>query len=184
MNAPLSDSQTTAIDWPADIHAALGAHGITQVCHVPDAGHARLIELCNSDNTMQTVTLTTEEEGVAMLLGSWLGGARGALLMQSSGSGNVVNMMGLARTCRFPLLMLITMRGEWGEFNPWQNPMGQATRPVLEAMGSTVLNVDNADAVSETVHAAAGLAFGGQQAVAVTLSQRLIGAKAFQDDSQ
>ena len=174
----------TGPDWPADIHAALKAHNVGQVCHVPDAGHARLIELCTADPDMDCVTLTTEEEGVAMLLGGWLGGVRGALLMQSSGAGNIANMLGLARTCRYPALMLITMRGEWGEFNPWQNPMGQACRPVLEAMGAAVHDVRDADAGGETVNAAAALAFGGQQAVAVTLSQRLIGAKAFKDDAQ
>ena len=168
-------------DWPDDIYRTLKAHDVRQVCHVPDAGHARLIDLCNADAGMCTTTLTTEEEGVALWLGAWLGGERGALLMQCSGTGNIVNMLGLSRTCRFPLLMLVTMRGEWGEFNPWQVPMGQATRPVLEAMGTTVHDVTEAQAVGPTVDAAAGLAFSGLHPVAVTLSQQLIGTKTFED---
>lgn len=174
-------STSPGSDWPDDIFQALKAHDVHQVCHVPDAGHARLIKMCTADTEIRTTTLTTEEEGVALLLGAWLGGKRGALLMQCSGTGNIVNMLGLARTCRFPLLMLVTMRGEWGEFNPWQIPMGQATRPVLEAMGTTVHNVTDKQAVGPTVDAAAGLAFSGLHPVAVTLSQQLIGTKTFED---
>ena len=103
-----------------------------QVGYVPDAGHTRLIERCCADPDIRDVVLTTEEEGVALAAGAWLGGQRAALLMQSSGVGNCVNMFSLARTCRFPLLMLITMRGEWEEFNPWQVPMGSIVEPVLK----------------------------------------------------
>ncbi len=60
-----------------------------------------------------------------MLAGAWLGGVRGVLLMQSSGVGNCVNLLSLVQECRFPLLMIVTMRGEWGETNPWQVPMGR-----------------------------------------------------------
>jgi sulfopyruvate decarboxylase TPP-binding subunit len=84
---------------------------------------------------MRAVVLTTEEEGVALLAGAWLGGQRGALLMQSSGVGNCINMLSLPKICRLPLLMIVTMRGEWGEFNPWQVPMGRATPAVLELSG-------------------------------------------------
>ena len=75
-------------DWPDAIHALLKQHGIRQVALVPDAGHARLIRLCLADAAMEVVSLTTEEEGVALLLGAWLGGDKGVLLMQSSGVGN------------------------------------------------------------------------------------------------
>ena len=71
---------------------------------------------------------------VAMLAGAWLGGERGALLMQSSGAGNCINMLGMINECRFPLLMILTMRGHWGEFNPWQVPMSHATVPSLSAI--------------------------------------------------
>jgi hypothetical protein len=71
--------------------------------------------------------LTTEEEGIALAAGAWLGGQRAVLLMQSSGVGNCINMLSLPVNCRMPFLTLVTMRGEWGEFNPWQVPMGTAT---------------------------------------------------------
>ena len=114
-----------------------------------------------------------------MLAGAWLGGERGVLLMQSSGTGNCINMLGLAAECRFPLLMLVTMRGHWGEFNPWQVPMSQATAPALAAMGVLVHHVDEAARVGETVDAGARLAFHTGRSVAVLISQRIIGAKQF-----
>ena len=117
---------------------------IRQVGYVPDAGHARLIERCKADNDIRDVVLSTEEEGVALAAGAWLGGQRSALLMQSSGVGNCINMLSLINTCRFPFLTFITMRGEWAEFNPWQVPMSQATEPVLTAMGVKVYRVDSA----------------------------------------
>src|SRR5438309_3037537 len=123
------------IDWPAAIHSALKSQRVRQVSYVPDAGHKRLIELCHSDRGMIALPLTSEEEGIGLAAGAWLGGERSALLMQSSGVGNCVNALTLAATCGFPLLMLVTMRGETGERNPWQVPMGQATPEALRLAG-------------------------------------------------
>ena len=128
--------------WPLEIYEVLKAAGVRQVAYVPDAGHSQLIKACHADRNMRAVCLTTEEEGVAMLSGAWLGGERGVLLMQSSGVGNCINMLSMVNECRFPLLMIVTMRGHWGEFNPWQVPMSQATAPSLAATGVTVLSVD------------------------------------------
>jgi sulfopyruvate decarboxylase alpha subunit len=175
----MNDAAAVTIDWPAAIHRQLKAWDVRQVAHVPDAGHKRLIELCQADNAIEVVPLTTEEEGVALLAGAWLGGQRGALLMQSSGVGNCVNMLSLPRVCRLPLLMIVTMRGEWGEFNPWQVPMGRNTEAVLELCNVLCFRADTADAVEPTVTAAARMAFEGPQATAVLLSQKLIGAKSF-----
>jgi sulfopyruvate decarboxylase alpha subunit len=163
--------------WPGEIFACLKSHRVRQVCYVPDAGHARLIGMAHADAAMQATVLTTEEEGVALAAGAWLGGDRTALLMQSSGVGNCVNMLSLMTVCRFPLLTLVTMRGEWAEFNPWQVPMGQATPAVLAQMGVTVLRVRHAEEAAEVVDAAAALAFDGDQQVAVLISQRMIGRK-------
>jgi len=165
------------------VHQALSRLGFGVVGFVPDAGHKRLIELCQADARMRTVVLSTEEEGVGLATGAWLGGAKTVLLMQSSGVGNIVNALATARECRIPLLILVTMRGEFGEFNPWQMPMGQATPEVLRAMGVTVRSVDAAADVAETVDAAARIAFGGYAAAAVLISQRVIGIKSFQEQA-
>jgi sulfopyruvate decarboxylase alpha subunit len=165
--------------WPHETFQKLKAAAIKQVAYVPDAGHSELIRLCHADSDMRTVSLTTEEEGIAMLAGAWLGGDRGVLLMQSSGVGNCINMLSLNEECRIPLLALVTMRGDWGEFNPWQVPMGQSTANMLELAGVCVYRVDAATAIADTVCAAAKLAFDSSRAVAVLISQRVIGTKDF-----
>ena len=165
--------------WPNQIHHIFRAQRMRQIAYVPDSGHKRLIELVRADRQMRAVPLTTEEEGVALATGAWLGGERCVLLLQSSGVGNCINMLGMTAECRIPLLMLVTMRGQWGEFNPWQMPMAQATAPVLAAMGVVVQPVEHADEVAETVAAAGQLAFNTCRTVAVLISQRIIGAKAF-----
>ena len=175
------DDPSSLPGWPEQIYRVLQDVGIRQVAYVPDAGHMRLIDLCASDTNIRTVVLTTEEEGVAMLAGAWLGGQRGALLMQSSGVGNCINMLSLPVICHMPLLMIVTMRGDWGEFNPWQIPMGQGTRPSLEAMGVIVNKVDEPDLVASTVQGAAHLAFNTWKPVAVLIGQRVLGAKNFKE---
>jgi sulfopyruvate decarboxylase alpha subunit len=152
-------------------------NGVRQVGFVPDAGHARLIDRCRADDEIRDVVLTTEEEGVALAAGAWLGGERATLLMQSSGLGNCINMFSLARTCRFPLLMFITMRGEWEEFNPWQVPMGSIVDPVLKLCEAEVYRVNVPEDVAGAAERAIQQAFGNERIAAVILSQQLIGRK-------
>ena len=166
-------------DWPQEAFRVLNNAGVGLVGYVPDGGQKRLIELCHANAGMRTVVLSTEEEGIGLAAGAWLGGMRSALLMQSSGVGNCINVLGMVRECRFPLLMLVTMRGEFGEFNPWQVPMGSATPAVLKDAGALVHRADSPDDVAEIVAYAASLAFDSRVPVAVLLSQRLIGAKVF-----
>ena len=165
--------------WQQGVYDALKASRITTVGYVPDAGHAHVINCAHADPDMKAVVMTTEEEGIALSAGVWLGGQRAVILMQSSGVGNCINMLSLPLNCRMPFLTIVTMRGEWGEFNPWQVPMGSATAPVLTAAGVHVRRADRADEVAEMVAASAALAFDSQIPVAVLLSQRLIGAKVF-----
>jgi sulfopyruvate decarboxylase alpha subunit len=182
---PESGRAAASIDraaWPDAIYRTLKDARIHQVAYVPDAGHARLIELCRADAAMNATVLTTEEEGIALLAGAWLGGERGVLLMQSSGVGNCINMLSLATSCGFPLPMLVTMRGQWGEFNPWQIPMGQMVGPCLTLAGVLVHAVDQPEDVAPTVDSAIKLAINGQCPTAVLLSQRLIGAKTFKEE--
>ena len=163
--------------WPEALFDVLCEAGVSQVAYVPDAGHARLIELCHANKAMHSIALTSEEEGIALLSGAWLGGARGVLLMQSSGVGNCINMLSVVQECRFPLLAIVTMRGEWGEFNPWQVPMGQGVAAALGNAGVIVQHVDAAADIADTVAAASELAFNAFRAVAVSISQRVIGTK-------
>ncbi len=164
-------------DWANALYRALKESDIQQASYVPDAGHSRLIQLLKDDPAICTTVLTTEEEGVALSAGAWLGGQRSVLLMQSSGVGNCINMLSLIGSCRFPFFSLITMRGEWAEFNPWQVPMSRATRPALELMGVITLRVESTGEIDEAVRSATTLAFDSDQAVAILLSQRMLGRK-------
>ncbi len=165
--------------WPDEIFEILQRFDVRQVPYVPDAGHSQLIKRVLDERSMRAVPLTTEEEGVALLAGAWTGGQRGVLLMQSSGVGNCINMFSLTQIFRFPFLTLVTMRGEWGEFNPWQVPMGSTTEGVLELSGIKVLRASQPREVRDVVEAAAGQAYNACTPTAVLLSQRLIGAKVF-----
>ena len=169
----------SSVLWPDDIFATLQRFDVRQVPYVPDAGHSQLIDRVLASSTMRSVSLTTEEEGVALLAGAWAGGQRGVLLMQSSGVGNCINMLSLTQIFRFPFLTLVTMRGEWGEFNPWQVPMGSKTEAVLELSGIRVLRATRPQEVREVVEAGAMQAYNACTPTAVLLSQRLIGTKVF-----
>jgi sulfopyruvate decarboxylase alpha subunit len=168
-------------NWPDQIFEKLREADVKQVVYVPDAGHARLIELCRQSNDMKSTVLTTEEEGIGMLAGAWLGGERGVLLMQSSGVGNCINTLSLAKVCGFPLVMIVTMRGQWGETNPWQVPMGQITAENLRLAGAVVYDVNEQESAATAVEAAARIAFNGGLTAAVLLSQRMLGTKLFKD---
>jgi sulfopyruvate decarboxylase alpha subunit len=170
------DGETLA-QWPSDVYRVLKAAHVRQMAYVPDAGHAALIDLLSADPDMVCNLLTSEEEGVAISVGAWLGGQRAVLLMQSSGVGNCINLLSLPVIGRFPLLMLVTMRGEWAEFNPWQVPMGRATQPALEAIGVRVMRAEQPVDLVETVEAAAAMAYEADQQVAILIGQRLLGKK-------
>jgi sulfopyruvate decarboxylase alpha subunit len=169
---------TANYDWSGDVLRTMQARGIGTVCTVPDGGLTRLLKMVETAG-MRLVTLSTEPEGIGIATGCWLGGGRALLAMQSSGVGNCINALGLPAAFRAPCLMLVTMRGQWGEFNPWQVPMGQGTRPALEAVGVRCFPVDRPEEVGETFAAAADLAFHSRVSAAVLVSQRIIGAKGF-----
>jgi sulfopyruvate decarboxylase alpha subunit len=179
---PMSPSPPS--DWPDQIHGALKRTGVTLVAYVPDAGHKRLIELCRDDPSLRAVPLTAEEEGVGLATGAWLGGARSVLLMQSSGVGNVVNALGMAKECGTPVPMIVTMRGEQGETNPWQVPMGRAAGVVLEAMGVRVTRAEISADVVPAVEEALDGAYQDGLATAVLIAQRVLGVKRFTEGAR
>ena len=165
--------------WQNDLYEALRRNGVSQFSYVPDAGHRICIDRSIADDDVHSIALTTEEEGIAVACGAHLGGAKSVLLMQSSGLGNCINFMSMVQGARFPCLTVLSMRGDFGEGNPWQMSMGQATRPILHAMGFIPLEVIKPDEVASTVDAASNMVWKSGQAVAILLTQKLIGAKAF-----
>ncbi|MGY4257841.1 sulfopyruvate decarboxylase alpha subunit [Bradyrhizobium sp. USDA 4516] len=163
--------------WQEDIFRVLKRHSVKHIVYVPDTPHSMTIRLAEADDEINAVVLTTEEEGIGYLAGAWLGGERGALLMQSSGVGNCINMLALQSNTHFPLLMVVTMRGDWAEYNPWQNPMGRATQKALELMNVLTWHAVDPGDVAPLLHGAATMAFDGDRACAVLVGQRLFGEK-------
>ena len=169
----------SAPPWQEAVFRVLKKGNVAQVAYVPDAGHSYAIREAQHDPAIRDVVLTTEEEGVAVVSGAWLGGQRAVLLMQSSGVGNCINMLSVAVAHRTPCPMLVTMRGDFGEFNPFQVPMGNATQTVLEAMGTLVKRADAPEDVAPTVNATLRMAFNTYRPTATLIGQRVIGAKTF-----
>jgi sulfopyruvate decarboxylase alpha subunit len=179
------DDAATAVDqaekrgrWQDALYDQLRASNVTIFTYVPDAGHSVLIARANSDPAAVSVALTSEQEGVGIAAGAHLGGKRAVLLMQSSGVGNCINQLSLIKHGVFPFLTIVSMRGEFGEGNPWQYPMGQAVEPTLTAMGVQCLWVRHEQDVPSITAAALAAAFRAERAVAIVLSQSLLGAKA------
>src|SRR6185437_10386419 len=83
--------------WAHKLYDLLRRHDVTQFAYVPDAGHRVLVDRSLADPGVKSVPLTTEEEGVALMAGADLGGARAVLMMQSSGVGNCINMLSLVK---------------------------------------------------------------------------------------
>ena len=164
-------------NWAEDMYRILREWGVTQFSYVPDAGHKVLINRSLEDPEVHSVPLTTEEEGIAMIAGAHLGGARCVAMMQSSGVGNCGNMFSFVKNGQFPMLIIVSMRGEFGEFNPWQMPMGQAAEPMLELCGFRCLRIERIEEVAPTVQAACMMVYKAGQAVAILLTQKLKGAK-------
>ena len=173
------DGEVEPIGWQDEVFSILKAGQVKQIAYVPDAGHSHVIRSAIADPEMRAVVLTTEEEGVASVCGAWLGGERAVLLMQSSGVGNCINMLSLPVAAGFPLLMLVTMRGDHGEFNAAQVPMGDSTQAVLEAVGVLVKRADVPADVPEMISSGLRLAFNTFRPVAVLIGQRVSGAKDF-----
>lgn len=166
-------------EWAEDVFDVLVSAEVRQAAYVPDMGLKTLIELCIADSTMIAVALTTEEEGLGLLCGAWMGGDRGVLMMQSSGVGNCINMFSLTRACEIPLLMIVTMRGQYKEFNSWQGPMGQNAQSLLETCGLETRMIDEAAAVGPAVAEAATDVFGNGVRRAVLVHQKLMPEKTF-----
>lgn len=177
----MADAPNAAAEpnWREEVYQALKELEIKQVHFVPDAGHSHVIDRCLADPAIEAGMLANEFESVGVCCGAWLGGQRAAMLMQSSGIGNITHAMGLATSGRFPFFAVITMRGEWGEFNPWQLHGGQSAEKMLDAAGVITMRANYAHEVADMVLAGARLAFNSYCPVAVLIGQRVIGAKVF-----
>jgi sulfopyruvate decarboxylase alpha subunit len=164
--------------WTDIVFERLKANRLEVVCHVPDSVLAPLIARAEADPLFIVVPLTREEEGVGVLTGASLGGRRGLLMMQVSGLGNSVNgLASLAIPYQIPFLMLISQRGELGEFNPAQIAMGRAARPLLDALDIQHFTLRRVDEVATLMDGAIKTAYTAQRPVALFISTEMVGWK-------
>jgi sulfopyruvate decarboxylase alpha subunit len=121
--------------WSKHVADVLRRNDIRLFATVPDYIVSQVLEHLWADPSCTVVTATREEEALGILSGAWLGGQRGALLMQNSGLGNCINTLGsLNVVSQIPVVLTISHRGDLGEFNPAQVPVGQATERILDAL--------------------------------------------------
>jgi sulfopyruvate decarboxylase alpha subunit len=172
-------SETKKNIWASNMFGFFVEAGVTLFPYIPDAGNAKIIELAEAHNKTRPVLLTSEEEGVAVCAGADLVGHRSVLCMQSSGVGNCPNILSLVNGGKFPILMMVSMRGDYGEENPWQYPMGNAVEPILHAMGVLTFRIDKSHELEGATKAALSATGKGGNAAALILGQSFLGAKAF-----
>lgn len=163
-------------EWSQVAFDALREAGVTLVAYVPDGVLSPLIRRLEDAANLQMVCCTREEEALGVLAGGTLGGQRGVLLMQSSGLGNSINAItSLVEPYRLPLLTLISPRGELGEWNPSQVPLGRVLRPMLELSGIQHLTATTPDELAAQIGGAARQVYGANARFAIILSPLLTG---------
>ena len=166
------------MNWPRKIVSVLKANNICSISFVPDSVIGRILKAAEEDPYFHFTTLAREEEGIGIITGEYLGDRYGVLMMQSAGVGNCVNALAsLAIPYQIPFIMLISQRGELGEFNACHVVMGKALRSILEALGIQHYTIDREDELETILNGAIKTAYTSDQPVAVILSTALVGWK-------
>ena len=163
--------------WASGVCEGLHAAGSRHVVYVPDNPLSHVLRILAARFPDITTTLATrEEEAFGIAAGLYLGGARPTVMLQSSGLGNSLNAFtSLLVPYRIPVLTIISMRGEPGEWNAAQVPMGQAVRPILDAIGIPHEIIASADGAQEIIRRVGETAFAGRLPGACLLSRRMTG---------
>jgi len=166
------------LKWPRKIVSLLKANDICSISFIPDSVIGQILKEAEKDPFFYLTTLAREEEGIGIITGEYLGGRYGVLMMQSAGLGNCVNALAsLAIPYQIPFLMLISQRGELGEFNACHVVLGKALRRILEALGIQHYTADREDELETIIGGAIKTAYTSEQPTAVILSTSLVGWK-------
>ena len=161
--------------WASGVCAGVHAAGSRDVVYVPDNPLAHVLnELGERFRDVRAVLATREEEAFGIAAGLYLGGRRPAVMLQSSGLGNSLNAItSLVLPYQIPMLILVSMRGDLGEWNAAQVPMGRAVRSIFDAIGVPHSTVESADAAADTVRLAGATAFSTRMPVACLLPRKV-----------
>src|SRR5215468_4710141 len=164
--------------WARTILDAFRTEDIRALVFLPDTVMGRLLALAEADPFFQLIGVHREEEAVGILTGLFLGGKRGAMLIQSSGLGNALNALGsLAMAYRIPFPLLVSLRGELGEFNPAQLHMGRAVPGCLDALTIQHVTLYSEDHLPTIVEGALKTCFTAEEPFGILLSAQLTGWK-------
>ena len=161
--------------WASGVCAGLHAAGSRHVVYVPDNPLSHVLRILRVGfPDVRTTLATREEEAFGIAAGLYLGGARPTLMLQSSGLGNSLNALtSLLLPYKIPALIVISMRGDAGEWNDAQVPMGRAVRPICDAIGVPHATAETPETTMETVRLVGQTAFGTRQPGACLLPRRL-----------
>ena len=166
--------------WHEIIHATLKANEVKLVTYVPDRVFTPLISSLHADNDFTTFACTREEEAVGINTGAWMGGMRSALLMQTSGFGTIANALAsLVVPSQIPLIMFVSERGVFGEFNLGQALVCRTMRPVLDSIAIVNHTLTRLDELEFSVDRSIKQAVTTQAPVCFILSPLLTGGKVF-----
>jgi sulfopyruvate decarboxylase alpha subunit len=139
--------------WAAGVCSGLHAAGSRHVVYVPDNPLSHVLRKLRGDYAdVKTTLATREEEAFGIAAGLYLGGVRPTVMLQSSGLGNSINALtSLIVPYQIPMLILISMRGDAGEWNAAQVPMGRAVEPICHAIGLSTAAVTSAEDAADTI---------------------------------
>lgn len=177
----MTDSQTRAITWYDIVLATLKANDVRLVVYVPDRVFTPLIKGIHADPFFNTFAATREEEALGIITGAWMGGLRGAVLMQTSGFGTIPNALAsLVVPCQIPALIFVSERGTLGEFNLGQALVCKTMRPVLNSLAIENITITRQDELAFTIDRSIKQAVATQAPVTFILSPLLTGGKVFE----
>jgi phosphonopyruvate decarboxylase len=129
--------------------AAARERGFRLYSGVPCSYLTPFINYTIGSKELRYVAAANEGDAVAIAAGSALGGAPAVAMFQNSGLGNAVSpLTSLTHTCRIPVLLIVTWRGEPGGAadEPQHELMGRITPQMLELMDIPWAPFPSADA--------------------------------------
>jgi len=177
----MTDKTTRAAAWHEVVHASLKANDVKLIVYVPDRVFTPLIEALHADTYFTTFAATREEEALGIITGAWMGGMRGAVLMQTSGFGTIPNALAsLVVPSQIPALIFVSERGTLGEFNLGQALVYKTMRPVLNSLAVENVTITRQDELGFVIDRSIKQAVATQAPVTFILSPLLTGGKVFE----
>jgi sulfopyruvate decarboxylase alpha subunit len=177
----MTDRSAQATAWHDVVRASLKANDVKLIVYVPDRVFTPLIEALHSDTYFTTFAATREEEALGIITGAWMGGMRGAVLMQTSGFGTIPNALAsLVVPSQIPALIFVSERGTMGEFNLGQALVYKTMRPVLNSLAVENVTITRQDELGFVIDRSIKQAVATQAPVTFILSPLLTGGKVFE----